>query len=379
MRAALLVDVGRFELRAIPRPDLRSDEILVRIQAVGVCGTDLHIADGAANYNRDARGRLIPLIEQPQVLGHEIAGVVEEIGSDVAGLGVGDRVVVDQGRNCVSERRSPLCEYCSTGDSHQCDQYREHGITGLLGGFAEYLAIPAVNAVRVTSEIDSAAAALTEPLGCVIHACDALTRAPSRYSLSLPEQRARAVLILGAGPSGLLFVQVIRKVLQFRGTLLAVDPSPLKRRLAERFGAETIDPSAVDIVNHVAERTGGRRADVLVEASGSGSAFTLVPQVLRKQGTLVLYGHGHAGVDLSVMNAVQFLEPTLIAPTGASGGFDEDGRPTTYRRALRLIENGTIDVMPLITHRVHSLDAVPGVFGGAHSAPDYVKAVVVSS
>src|SRR2546429_1774493 len=110
---------------------------------------------GHANYNREARGRPVPLADAPQILGHEIAGVVETVGTDVRDLAPGDRVVVDQGRSCVSEARSPLCEYCASGDSHQCELYREHGITGLPGGLAEYLAIPAVNAVRTEAAGDA--------------------------------------------------------------------------------------------------------------------------------------------------------------------------------------------------------------------------------
>ena len=86
--------------------------------------------------------------------------------------------------------------------------------------------------------------------------------------------------------------------------------------------------------------TGGRRVEYLIDASGVGSLFREIPGLLRKQATVLLYGHGHAGVDLSVLNNVQFLEPTLVSPVGASGGFLADGRPATYRRALDLIESG---------------------------------------
>src|SRR4029078_13539181 len=103
---------------------------------------------------------VIPLSEEPQILGHEIAGIVEDVGRDVVDLRPGDRVVIDQGRNCVSERRSPLCEYCTTGDSHQCALYREHGITGLPGGFAEYLTRPAGNALSPAPDLELGAAAL---------------------------------------------------------------------------------------------------------------------------------------------------------------------------------------------------------------------------
>ena len=102
-----------------------------------------------------------------------------------------------------------------------------------------------------------------------------------------------------------------------------------------------------------------------------------MPGLLRKQGTVLLYGHGHAGEDLSVMNAVQFLEPTIVAPAGASGGHDAMGRPATYVQALRHLERGEIDVAPLITHRYRSLDAVPGAFAGEHLRADYVKGIVL--
>ena len=147
--------------------------------------------------------------------------------------------------------------------------------------------------------------------------------------------------------------------------------------LAERFGAETIDPAARDPAEVVPERTQGRGAELLIEATGSGLAFAAIPGLVRKQATVLLYGHGHAGVDLSVLSQLQFLEPTLLAPVGASGGFERDGRPSTYVRALQLIERGQVDVASLITHRYPSLDSVPRAFGGGdHGAADYVKGVV---
>ena len=109
MRAVVLTDVNRLEVRDVPSLPPAPHEVRLRVAAVGVCGTDLHIVAGHANYNRDAAGRVIPFSEEPQILGHEIAGVVEDVGRGVADLRAGDRVVVDQGRNCVSELRAPLC------------------------------------------------------------------------------------------------------------------------------------------------------------------------------------------------------------------------------------------------------------------------------
>ena len=377
MRAVALVDAGRLEVVTVPCAPPRAHEVRLRVQAVGVCGTDMHIVAGHANYNRDARGRVVPLAEAPQILGHEIAGLVEETGPLVKDVHPGDRVIADQGRNCMSEQRSPLCEYCNSGDSHQCEHYAEHGITGLPGGFAEYVTLPAVNTVRIESDIEPAIAALAEPLGCVHHACGVLARTPARYAITRPGGvGVRAVLIMGAGPAGLLFVQYLRNVLGFQGLLLVSEPNALRRSVAERFGAECIDASAADIADEVRERTRGRRVELLIEASGAGQAFSAIPVCIRKQATVLLYGHGHAGVDLSALNDVQFMEPTLLAPTGASGGFETDGRPTTYVRALRFIESGRVDVASLITHRYDSLASVPRAFGGDHRRADYVKGVV---
>ena len=379
MRASVLCDVRRLEVRDVPLPVVGPRDVLVRTTAVGLCGTDLHIFSGEGNYNVDDRGVPIPLTVQPQILGHEIAGTIEELGAEVRDLAVGDRVVLDQGISCVGAARTPLCEYCATGHSHQCEFYREHGITSLPGALAEFIAVPATNAVRVESSLTPVETALVEPLGCVVHACEVLARASgARYAVGAADaaRRVRTALVFGAGPAGLLFAQYLREVLEFDGTLLVSDPNASKRDLAESFGAECVDPTTSDLAEVVAERTHGRRVELVIDASGAGAIFSAVPGVLRTLGTMVLYGHGHGGVDLSVLNALQFPEPTLVASTGASGGFDDDGRPQTYRRALRLIEEGRIRVAPIVTHRYSRLEDVPRALTEDYYLPEYVKGVV---
>lgn len=376
----MIYDVARMELREVPQPEVGPRDVLLRVGAVGLCGTDFHIFAGHANYHTDERGRLIPLSVAPQIPGHEIAGEVIEVGRDVRDLRVGDRVVVDQGLNCVSAGRDTACEYCATGDSHQCEFYREHGITGLPGALAEYFAVPAVNAIRVESDLSQPEAALTEPLGCIVHSLEMVERAAARYAINAAqaERRVRAVLIIGAGPAGLLFAQYLRKVLHYDGQLIVSEPNAVKRKLVEQFEAETIDPTKTDLVEAIRDLTRGRRVEYLIESSGVGEIFSTIPGLMRKQASLLLYGHGHAGTDLSVLNNVQFLEPTIISPIGASGGFDTDRRPRTYRRALELLEAGTIRVAPFITHRYSSLAAVPQAFSaGDHHHADYIKGVAV--
>lgn len=375
MRAAVLVAQGRIELRDVPAPRPGPDDVLLRPTCVGVCGTDFHIASGEGNYNLDARGAPIPLEREPQILGHEIAAQVLEVGRDVRDLRPGDRVVVDQGLHCGSRRRVPRCEYCASGDSHQCEHYAEHGITGPPGAFAERLVVPATNAVALRGALDDELAALTEPLACVLHALDAVGRAATRYVLrGAPERAVRSVLVAGAGPAGLLFVRTLRAVLGFEGTILVSEPDADKRARAVASGALALDPRD-GLAAAVDAHTDGRKVELLIDACGAGALFLDIPGLVRKQATLLLYGHGHGGVDLSALNAVQWREPVLVAPCGASGGFDDDGRPTSYRRALRLLEDGTLEAASLVTHRYVGLDAVPDAFAGDHLRPGYVKGV----
>jgi L-iditol 2-dehydrogenase len=379
MKAIVLSGVRCLEVRDVPRPVISSHEVLVRIAAVGLCGTDAHIFAGHANYNTNNLGQAIPLELQPQILGHEITGVVEETGSEVYDLVSGDRVVIDQGLNCFSRRRELLCEYCRTGDSHQCEFYREHGITGLPGGLADYIAVPAVNAVKMQSELDFVSAALVEPLGCVIHSSDSVANARSRFSLNADssERRVRGVLICGAGPAGLLFTQYLRSVLGYEGSLLITDPNDLKRDLARRLGAtEAIDAASSDLVEVVREHTGGKGVEYLIEASGSGVIFASIPGLIRKQATVLMYGHGHSGNDLSLLNNILFKEPVLVAAVGASGGFGADGRPSVYARSLKLIEQNKICVESFITHKYSTLSEVESALTSDMQSHDYIKGVV---
>ncbi len=375
MKAALLEDVEKLVVRSVPDPEVPGHEVLIGVRAVGVCGTDLHIYRGHGNWSFDAQGQIIPLAEKPQILGHEFSGEVLETGHEVKDLRPGDRVLCDQGMNCVSQGRAPLCEYCRSGDSHQCRFYAEHGITGLQGAMAEYISMPAVNCLKIPEGMPLELGALVEPLGCVIHSSDWVDRAYARFTFSGPE-RIRNILICGAGPAGLLFLQYLRNVKQFEGLILIADLRQKNLKLAEEFGGTCINVVQQNLAEGVAERTRGERVHYLIDACGSADIFRQMPGLLRKQGTILIYGAGHKGHDFSILDPVLFLEPTLVASVGASGGFDPDGRPATYRRALELVSSGRIKALPFITHRYNSLENIHKAFDTDFQRPDYIKGLL---
>jgi len=376
MHALTVCAPEKMEMREIASPEIGPRQILIKSGAVGLCGTDFHIYQGHANYNVDDAGRLIPFEERPQILGHEFCGVVVDADSTVKDLKPGDRVVVDQGINCMSRAETELCEYCATGSSHQCARYKEHGITGLPGALADFVAVPAINAVKIESDLPLEQAALTEPLACVTHSCEMTMRTSARYTFG-GERPIRSVLICGAGPAGLLFTQYLRNVVGYDGLLIVTEPSAIRRRLAADYGATVIDPASVDLIEAVEELTSGGRVQLLIESAGAAQLFKQIPRLVRKQATMLLYGHGHHGVDLGVLNNIQFIETTLVTPTGASGGFDADGRPSVYRKSLELIVEGKINVSKFITHRYRSLEAVPQAFSSDRLGADYIKGVAV--
>lgn len=375
MRAAVLKGARQIEMEAVPAPHMGTRDVLVRPLAVGICGTDFHIFDGEANYHYDATGHPIPLEVEAQILGHEIFGRVEEVGADAGDLKPGDRVVVDQGWNCHSQRRS-LCEYCLTGDSHQCEHYKEQGITGLQGGMADYLQVPDVNAIRVTGDLPGRIGALTEPTACVLHASARMEACPGRYRFRGDGQPVRTVLICGAGTAGVLFLQYLRNVARFDGPILVSDPHSGKREIASRFGATVIDPSSGDLVEQVLEQTHGRGVEYLIDAAGNGPLYRDIPGLIRKQATVLMYGHGHHNASLGLMNNIQFKEAYLVAAVGASGGFDASGRPRVYQRALQLLQEGTIDVLPLISHTYTGLEGSVRAFTTDRFEKGYLKGVL---
>jgi L-iditol 2-dehydrogenase len=377
MKALVLEDVAKLEVREIPAPAVGDRDVLIRIGAVGICGTDLHIFNGWANLNRDRDGHQIPLTQAPQVLGHEFGGVVQAVGKEVRKFKPGDRVIADQLLNCHSKRRTPICEYCESGDSHLCAFGEQLGITGPPGAFAEFISIPEVNVLMLPAEVSFTKGAVIEPFACVLHASDRMERSRNRYDFD-GRYRIRNVLITGAGPSGLLFLQYLRNVKKFDGQIFVADMRASKLALAKKLGGTPLDVRAGNIDSEIRKRTHGELIHFMIEASGAGPVFDLIPLVLRNQATFLFYGSGHTGRDVGCLVPFQVGEVHMVTSGGASGGFDPDGTPEVYRRSMEYVRDGLIDAECLLSHRYSHLSELQKAFQVDSLKEDFIKGAWVN-
>jgi L-iditol 2-dehydrogenase len=376
MRALALTAVRQFQILNIPKPAVLPASVLIRIAAVGLCGTDFHIYSGEANYHLDSSRSPIPLTQSAQVLGHEIAGWVEEAGSEAQRWQPGDLVVIDQVLSCKSRHRD-LCEYCEAGDTHQCEFGQELGITGVVGGFSEFMVVPEMNIAKVPLGLSPAQAAVVEPLGCIIHAQNRVDAANTIYTWE-GKRRIKHVAILGAGPAGLLFQQYLRGVKRFSGEIFVFDQREAKLNLAKRLGSVAVDVRNSDPAEIVRRGTCGEGVQYLIEASGNGRALDLIGQMVRRQATLLLYGAGHATLSPGCLTPWQSMELSLVCSAGASGRLSQSSGPEIYALAAKLIYERKIDVACLITHKYPALDQVPQAFATDWLRDDFIKALYLA-
>jgi L-iditol 2-dehydrogenase len=377
VQALLLRHAGDLSAAEVPQPAPAQYEVRLKVDAVGICGTDFHIFEGHGNYNLDSNRRPIALETQAQILGHEFCGTIDALGVGVDQWSVGQRVIVDQVRTCVSDRRNPVCEFCETGDSHQCEHGREYGITGLAGAFADYLTVPAANLVPIPDGLSAVRAALVEPLGCILHAGDRMEHAASRYSFE-GRHPIRSVLIIGGGPAGLLFLQSLRQIRGFDGRIVVADRRPQSLELVSRFGGIPVDVRAGDPASLVLQANAGALFECIIEASGSGAVLDWLPLVARRQATLLLYGAGHGNLKTGCFTPWQAMEFTIATSAGASGPMGPDGTPLTYARALAAIVDGRVNVEDIVTHRYPNLESLVQAFTHDSKLPEFVKGVMAS-
>ena len=320
MIGAVFHGPGQLEVGEIPVPEISPDEVLVKVGANTVCGTDVRILRG-----EKTRG-----IAHPVVLGHELAGHVAEVGTNVEGYEVGSPVVMAPAMACLH------CFYCKRGMENLCLNKKIMGNI-VDGGLAEYVRIPA-NAVSAGNllvaeeDLHPEQLALAEPLACCING-------QGNYQVKLDD----AVLIMGAGPIGLFHLQLA--LLAGARTVIVSNRSEARRNFATELGAHvTVDPTSEDLWEVVAEHTDGLGADVSVICVGMPQLVNDALRVTRKGGRINVFA-GLAGDGWSEIEANLIHYNELIL-TGAS-----DSKRRDYDTALRLIESGRIDAERMVTHR----------------------------
>jgi L-iditol 2-dehydrogenase len=298
----------------LPVPHVGEDDVLVRVRACGICGSDVHGFDGSS-------GRRIP----PLVMGHEAAGTVERVGVRVRNLSPGARVTFDSTVSCGS------CEYCARGQVNLCDARRVLGVSCAEyrrdGAFAEFISVPARIVYPLPNPMPFEHAAMIEAVSVAVHAVD-------RH---VPDRKA-AVVVIGCGMIGLLVIQVLRS----RGCerIIAADVDSTRLPLALRLGAiSAADASAEDVAEHVARATDRRGADHAFEAVGRAETVDAAVRCVRKGGTVTLIGNLAPTVPMPLQTVVT-REISLLGSCASSG---------EYPACIELMVSGAIDVAPLIS------------------------------
>ncbi|MFW5692897.1 MAG: zinc-dependent alcohol dehydrogenase [Thermoguttaceae bacterium] len=314
MQALVLTEYNRFEVQDRPAPRPADGEVLLRVAACGICGSDIHGVDGST-------GRRQP----PLVMGHEAAGTIAEVGRNVEGWNVGDRVTFDSTIYCGR------CWFCRRGQINLCDHRRVLGVScdeyRRDGAFAEYVAVPQRILYRLPDAVTFEQAAMVEPLSIALHAVH-------RAGIRLDD----TAVVVGTGMIGLLVVQALRAA--GCGQILGVDLDPRRLDLACRLGADAgLRADTTDVPGEVLRRTRNRGADAAFEVVGNSAALQTAAACLRRGGRLALVGNLVPEVEFPLQAAVT-REWNVYGSCASCG---------EYPACLNLMARGTVDVRPLIS------------------------------
>jgi len=309
---------GYVQLMEVDEPEIKPDEVLIRVKAVSICGSDLHIWHDEHPY------------WPPMTMGHEFSGEIVDVGSQITEWKIGDRV--------VSETRTEtcgVCRYCQTGVPQVCPNKRPPGI-GIDGAMAKFVAMPARLLHRIPDNVPYDAAAVTEPTAVCLHGII------ERTGVNAGDN----VVVLGPGPIGLMSVQLAR--LAGASNVIAVGTprsAALRLKKAKDVGANVIiNLGEVDPVEKVLELTGGYGADLVIEAAGSSSAIKLAFDLVRRQGKICALGiNGKETTDVpwdkAIFKAVQLT-------------FCFSSSWQSWETVLQLMEKGMLNLDEIITHRM---------------------------
>jgi 2-desacetyl-2-hydroxyethyl bacteriochlorophyllide A dehydrogenase len=312
MQAVVFHGAGRWSVEAVPLPRIGADDdVLLRVERASICGTDLHILATPPGHPATPGS----------ILGHEYVATVVGTGAGVGRLKEGDRVVIDPNITCG------LCRYCRLGLTNVCENMTTLGIFR-HGGLAEFSLAPARALHRISHDVPPERATLAEPLSCVLHAFEKAALLPGE-----------SLVILGAGPIGLIFLMLCKAA--GAGRVFLVEPVGFRRRTAEAFGADGVfDPAGQDIAGEIKNAT-DVGADIVIDAAG-----TLLPealQLVRPGGRVILFGmNQHAERRFNQYSTTR-CEITI------HGSFIQR---TEFPKVVRLLEAGLLPLEKLVTHRL---------------------------
>jgi L-iditol 2-dehydrogenase len=341
MKALLLKSYRELEVTEFPTPEIGAEEVLVRVRACGICGSDVHGYDGSS-------GRRIP----PLIMGHEASGVVAKVGKNVASFQEGDRVTFDSTAYCGQ------CDYCRRGQINLCDNRNVFGVScgdyRRHGAFAEFVAVPQHIVYKLPDNLSFEEAALIESVSIAVHAAN---RTPIR-----PGDTA---VVVGVGMIGLLVLQALR--VAGCGRVIAVDIEEARLERAKALGAdEGLNAQQGDAAAAIVERTEGRGADVAVEVVGATPSLKTAILSVRKGGAVTLVGNLAPTAEMP-LQAVVTRELSLYGSCSSAG---------EYPRCIELMAGGQIQVTPLITATA-PLEEGPSWFDRLyHREPGLMKVIL---
>jgi len=340
-RVALLERTNVMTLVDRPRPVAGPGDVLVRVHRVGVCGSDVHY------YTHGRIGSFV--VEKPLVLGHEMAGIIEDVGAGVPRSRIGERVAVEPG---VPDR---TCEWCRTGRYNLCPNMHFMATPPYDGALADYIVTPADFAFTLPENVSLEEGALMEPLSVGVYA---LHRSALRAGQS--------VAIVGAGPIGLVTLQVAKA--SGAGSIAIIDLDANRLATAAALGAtHTIDASKTDAVAALMAYTNGRGVDVVFEAAGSPKTAASAVSLARRGGKVVMIG---------LPPEDNFPYPLVLAMSREIDILTVFRYANVYPAAIALVEQGRVDTQSLVTHRF-TLEAAEDALKLSDSRADgVIKAMV---
>ncbi len=337
MRVAMYYNNRDLRLEELPIPRIGAGELLVRIRASGICGSDL------MEWYR--------IKKAPLVLGHEIAGEVVEAGDGVENFRVGDRVFASHHVPCGT------CRYCLAGHQSVCDMLRTTHFEP--GGFAEYIRVPKINVElgthRLPDEVTFDEGSFIEPLACVVRA--------QRFARMTAGQ---SVLVIGSGISGLLHTQLAKASGAAR--IMATDISEFRLNAARRFGADVAIHSAEDVPARLRDLNDGRLADLVVVCTGAMPAIQQAVKSIDRGGTLLFFAPTAAGVDVPIPLFDFWRDEISVVTSYAGSGED-------LAQAIELIRTQRVRVAEMVTHRLPLAEAGLG-FQLTASGQDSIKVII---